>query len=228
MQNDFASFDTDERLSEQDDVMRPQLGRESQQATLVRRLLSDLRDRIDQLERLIGQGVSGAGDQSSVDMDGIVRRVRGSGDTEAYASPSAYRLIDGVFDGEHMIGEDGKQYLVPPNYASKSKLVEGDMLRLTITDGGRFIFKQKGPNERQRMMGMLVYDEQTDHWFVVANNNKYRVLTASVTYYHGEPGDDTVILVPRETPSTWAAVENIIKHSENDDELVVDGDEQMV
>ncbi|MBP9762967.1 hypothetical protein KBD34_05135 [Patescibacteria group bacterium] len=207
MQNDFSSFSTDVA---DDSILRPQMDHESQQSRLIRRLLEDMRDRIDQLERLIGQ----SSDQASVDMDGIVRRVRGSSGGEAYAPPSAYRVVDGVFDGEHMVGEDGKQYLVPPNYASKSKLVEGDMLRLTITDGGRFIFKQKGPNERQRMIGMLVYDEQTDHWFVAANGIKYRVLTASVTYYHGAAGDDAVILVPRETPSSWAAVENIIKHDE--------------
>lgn len=219
MQNDFSSFSTDP--VPENDVMRPQMSHESQHSRMIRGLLSDLRDRIDQLERLIA---SGGGDQSSVDMDGIVRRVRGSSGGESFAPPASYRVIDGVFDGEHMVGEDGRQYLVPPNYASKSKLVEGDMLRLTITDGGRFIFKQKGPNERQRMIGMLIYDEQTDNWFVVADGNKYRVLTASVTYYHGEPGDDAVILVPRETPSTWAAVENIIKHDENEGELVVEED----
>lgn len=223
MQNDFSSFSND--VENTDDVMRPQPDQESQQSRTIRRLFEDLRDRIDQLERLMGQAGTG-GEHASVDVDGIVRRIRTSSGGETYVPPSAYRVVDGVFDGEHMVGEDGKQYLVPPNYASKSKLVEGDMLRLTITDGGRFIFKQKGPNERQRMIGMLVYDEQTDHWFFAANGAKYRVLTASVTYYHGEPGDDAVILVPRETPSTWAAVENIIKHG--DGEEIVATEEELV
>ncbi len=223
MQNDFSSFSSEEDA----DVLRPQVDQESSSSRTIRRLFEDLRDRIDQLERLMGQPAA-IGEHASVDMDGIVRRVRSSTGGEAFAPPSAYRVVDGVFDGEHMVGEDGKQYLVPPNYASKSKLVEGDMLRLTITDGGRFIFKQKGPNERQRMIGMLVHDEQTDHWYVAANGNKYRVLTASVTYYHGEQGDDAVILVPRETPSSWAAVENIIKHTETDEEIVATEEEAVV
>ncbi len=224
MQNDF-SYSTS---MQDDEVIQPRIDSESSSSRTIRRLFEDLRDRIDQLERLMGQTGAGmgGGDQASVDMDGIVRRVRSSSGGEAFAPPSAYRVVDGVFDGEHMVGEDGKQYLVPPNYASKSKLVEGDMLRLTITDGGRFIFKQKGPNERQRMIGMLVYDEQTDHWFVAANGAKYRVLTASVTYYHGEAGDDAVILVPRDTPSTWAAVENIIKQEESDD--VITAEESII
>ncbi|MFZ1243390.1 MAG: hypothetical protein WAQ22_04605, partial [Candidatus Saccharimonas sp.] len=33
------------------------------------------------------------------------------------------KIIEGVFDGQVMIGPDGKNYPVPANYASKSKLV---------------------------------------------------------------------------------------------------------
>ena len=49
------------------------------------------------------------------------------------------KIIEGVFDGQTMIGPDGKNYPVPANYASKSKLVEGDILKLTINDDGGFI-----------------------------------------------------------------------------------------
>ena len=51
-------------------------------------------------------------------------------------------IVEGVFNGQIMIGPDGKQYSVPANYASKSKLVEGDILKLTIDKDGSFIFKQ--------------------------------------------------------------------------------------
>ena len=46
------------------------------------------------------------------------------------------KVIEGVFDGQTMVGPDGKNYPVPANYASKSKLVEGDILKLTIADDG--------------------------------------------------------------------------------------------
>ena len=39
------------------------------------------------------------------------------------------KVIEGVFDGQIMVGPDGKTYPVPANYASKSKLVEGDIFR---------------------------------------------------------------------------------------------------
>ena len=34
------------------------------------------------------------------------------------------KIIEGIFDGQMMLGPDGKNYPIPANYASKSKLVE--------------------------------------------------------------------------------------------------------
>ncbi len=121
------------------------------------------------------------------------------------------KIVEGVFDGQNMAGPDGKMYSVPANYASKSKLVEGDRLKLTITGDGSFIYKQIGPAERQRLIGILAKDESTNDYRVMAGDRTYRVLLASVTYFKGDSGDEVVILVPKDAISRWAAVENIIK-----------------
>ncbi len=122
---------------------------------------------------------------------------------------SVSKIIEGVFDGEKMIGPDGKHYSVPANYASKSKLVEGDILKLTITKDGTFVYKQIGPIERKRVVGIL--DKDSDgSYYVKLDNKKWRVLTASVTYFKGTPGDEAIILIPKTGESKWAAVENII------------------
>lgn len=121
------------------------------------------------------------------------------------------RIIEGLFDGQNMVGPDGKQYSVPANYASKSKLVEGDLLKLTITKDGSFIYKQIGPIERQRRVGTLTKDETTGEYKVTADGATFKVLLASVTYFKGDDGDEVVILVPKEGESRWAAVENVIK-----------------
>lgn len=121
------------------------------------------------------------------------------------------RIIEGVFDGQNMVGPDGKQYSVPANYASKSKLVEGDVLKLTITRDGSFIYKQIGPVERQRQIGALIRDEVTAEYKVDIAGRQYKVLLASITYFKGEAGDDAVILIPKDGETRWAAVENIIK-----------------
>ena len=67
------------------------------------------------------------------------------------------KVIEGIFDGQIMIGPDGKNYPVPANYASKSKLVEGDIMKLTITDDGKFLYKQIGPVERRNVIGTLTH-----------------------------------------------------------------------
>jgi len=121
------------------------------------------------------------------------------------------KIIEGVFDGQNMIGPDSKQYSVPANYASKSKLVEGDTLKLTIIADGSFIYKQIGPVERDRLVGVLSKDEITDDYLVLAGDKTFKVLLASVTYFKGEVGDEVVILTPKNKESRWAAVENIIK-----------------
>jgi hypothetical protein len=122
------------------------------------------------------------------------------------------KVVEGIFNGEVMVGPDGKEYSIPANYASKSKLVEGDLMKLTITPNGTFIYKQIGPVERSRVIGALMQDKDGSY-FVSANNQKWNILTASVTYYKGQANDEVIILVPKGAQSSWAAVENIVKKS---------------
>ena len=105
---------------------------------------------------------------------------------------------------------------------------EGDILKLTIQPNGTFVYKQIGPCERARLKGVLVHDEESGNFQVLADGKKYKVILASVTYFKGEEGDEAAILVPQDKNSTWAAVENIIKKprdiykSESDDVKSVD------
>ncbi len=116
------------------------------------------------------------------------------------------KVIEGVFDGQKMAGPDGKEYPVPTNYASKSKLVEGDILKLTITDDGSFIYKQIGPVERRQVIGTLVQHDGA--YYVEANGHEYRILLASVTYFRIELGSQVTVIVPADNPTAvWAAVE---------------------
>jgi len=119
-------------------------------------------------------------------------------------------IVEGTFDGQIMIGTDGKQYPVPANYASKSKLVEGDMLKLTITDNGSFLYKQIGPIERRHALGVVAQDEN-GNYYVVANGKPQRVLLASITYFKATPGDEVAVVMPRDLESSWVAIENILQ-----------------
>ena len=122
------------------------------------------------------------------------------------------KIIEGTFDGQIMLGTDGKQYPVPANYASKSKLIKGDMLKLSITSDGSFIYKQIGPVTRKMAIGTV--NQDTDgNYFVVAEGKAYRVLLASITYFKVEPGDEVTIVTPRDLDSEWGAIENLLQKS---------------
>ena len=134
----------------------------------------------------------------------------GAKQAENIEAVSEGQIVEGVFDGESMIGPDGKQYSIPANYASKSKLVEGDILKLTITSKGTFVYKQIGPIDRNRVIGVIEQDSN-GNFKVSAGDKVWRVLTASVTYFKGQDGDEIIILVPKVGESKWAAVENIVR-----------------
>jgi hypothetical protein len=123
-------------------------------------------------------------------------------------------ILEGVFDGQSMIGPDKRAYPVPANYASKSKLVPGDILKLTIKDDGTFLYKQIKPIERKHVVGVLTNDE--GQYKVIASGKAYKVLLASVTYFRGEVGNRVTLIVPANEESEWGAIENVLPKSGGD------------
>ena len=100
------------------------------------------------------------------------------------------KVVEGIFDGQNMIDSGGQSYPVPANYASKSKLVEGDGMKLTITD-----------------------IQEDGQYKVLADGKVFRVLLASVTFYRAEVGDQVTILLPEGSEASWGGIEAVIpKH----------------
>ncbi len=137
--------------------------------------------------------------------------------SEVTSSATNGRVIEGVFNGEKMIDGKGEEYSVPTNYASKSKLVEGDVLKLTITDDGRFLYKQIGPVPRKTLIGPLTYED--GKYKVLAGGKAYQVLLASVTFYHAEIGDNITIIVPDTSDAIWGAVDNVLPKDVSPEDL---------
>ncbi|MBQ6510865.1 hypothetical protein IJI94_02750 [Candidatus Saccharibacteria bacterium] len=137
--------------------------------------------------------------------------ILGDGETitaprETVISDPEGKIIEGVFDGQVMIGPDGKNFPVPANYASKSKLVEGDILKLTITPEGKFLYKQIGPVERKTVIGTLIHHD--DKYYVEVSGREYEILYASVTYFHLKEGSQVSVVIPADNDNAvWAAVE---------------------
>lgn len=172
----------------------------AQTLALMRRRLEEAERNLQLIRQILQEGESGEGSP----------RTPEAALSPAAALPGEDRVLHGEFDGEHMKGEDGQLYPVPANYASKSKLVEGDRLKLTIESDGAFVYKQVRPIDRRRVRGIFVLDDD-GHYVVRASEKDYRVLLASVTFYHIEPGDDVTVLLPVEKEAHWGAVEHVLK-----------------
>jgi hypothetical protein len=172
-----------------------------QQLNLIKNLLFQIEDHAKQINDIIYPYVNQTQDFKLKISQPHVK----SSDQDAEA-----QVIEGVFDGEQMIGPDGHQYNVPANYASKSRLVEGDMMKLTITSSGTFVYKQIEPIDRRRLTGILE-ETETGEYLVLADDRRWHVLSASISYYKGEAGDQVTIVIPKQGLSKWAAIENIMK-----------------
>ncbi len=131
-----------------------------------------------------------------------------------FRNDEAGSAVYGIFDGQIMIGEDGKQYPVPSNYASKSKLVENDMLKLTITPTGNFIYKQVGPVERKYLIGIVEKDER-GNFIINSEGKRYKTLLAAATYFKVEAGDEITLVIPRDKEPVWCAIENILRKADD-------------
>jgi len=177
-----------------------QLTLNQNKVVIIRKLLSNIKESSEQLLKLLDNGPV-----SAEHLDLLATTIR-SNSQEAEDG----NVIEGVFDGVNMIGPDGHEYHVSANYASKSKLVEGDQLKLVIARNGNFLYKQIGPIERTRLVGQLRRTGENE-FIAIVEGKTWRLLNASITYFKGDDNDEVVILVPKEGESRWAAVENIIK-----------------
>jgi len=158
---------------------------------------------IEELEEIVKEAEARLSQAKS-----MLEQVAGSSHPYVSLESQPERVIIGTFNGEYMIDEQKKKYPVPANYASKSKLVEGDQLKLTITPDGAFIYKQIGPTPRKRHIATII--QKDDKYYAQVAEDLYRLLTASVTYFRLNVGDEVTILTPLAKKSEWAAIENVI------------------
>ncbi|MDA9129283.1 hypothetical protein N9J72_02295 [Candidatus Gracilibacteria bacterium] len=118
------------------------------------------------------------------------------------------KIVEGVFTGEEMLGADGNKYPIPVNYSSKSKLVQGDKMKLTIEATGKMLYKQIQQIDRENKTGLLTQDK--GKYQVVADGVAYDVLTAAVTHFKADIGDNVTVLIPAGKEATFGAIEAVM------------------
>lgn len=118
------------------------------------------------------------------------------------------KIIEWVFTWEAMLWSDGKSYPIPVNYASKSKMVQWDKLKLTIDLAWKMTYKQISPIEREIRTGLITQDK--GKYQVVCEWEAYNLLTAAVTHFKAEIWDSISVLLPKWKQASFAAIEAVI------------------
>lgn len=182
--------------------------------TLVR--IKDLVDNAESALKVAKQLLAeamGLNEGPSIDFDAYKTKAA-SISAERGSEARSGKVIEGVFDGQNMVDKKGATYPIPANYASKSKLIPGDVLKLTITEDGKFLYKQIGPVERKTVVGPLVYND--GKYQILANDKAYSVLLASVTYYRASVGDEITLIIPMHEDADWGAIEAVLPKFDDD------------
>lgn len=117
------------------------------------------------------------------------------------------REIIGFFDGEHMVSEEtGKMYPVPQNYASKSKLIEGDKLKLSLPS---IIYKQLEKAKSIKTIAKVI--KKDDELVVMTMKGKiYKILNFSITYFNLREDQEVLISIPADEKGYFAAIEMVL------------------
>lgn len=135
----------------------------------------------------------------------------------------ATSVVEGYFDGEYMIGDNGQSYVVPPNYASKTQLIIGDRMKWILTSK-REIFKLIQPAERLKVEGVFVIEG--DNYMVLVEQlaNPVKILKASATFAiknHGlQVGEKVSLLIPKNSTPSWGALVSVLGGAEGYNEEI--------
>ena len=123
-----------------------------------------------------------------------------------YEVPQQGQVVEGIYDGLYMLGSDEKKYPVPLNYASKSKLISGDVLKLTILPNGKLMYKLIQPAPRTYIKATL--SQAGNEYIAIGDDGKtYKLNPAAVTYFDLKVGDEMSIIVNAEWKWEYAAIE---------------------
>jgi len=101
----------------------------------------------------------------------------------------------GKYDGKDLITEAGEKYEVPANYAAKSKLVYGDILKL-IEEDGKKLFKQIERVRKERVEGILT--KKDGAWFLLTDRGSYKVSESAAQFQSAQLNSQATAYLPAE------------------------------
>ena len=145
---------------------------------------------------------------------GIVMTDMAAPKSAASESPSMeegnIKVVEGKYDGNFMQGNDGKVYPVPMNYASKTKLIPGDMLKLRIMEDGKLVYKLIAAAPKKYLKAKLSKTEEGKFIALTDEGKTYMLNQAAVTFFKGDVGNELSIIVNATEEHPAAAIEALI------------------
>jgi len=118
---------------------------------------------------------------------------------------------EGVFDGQYLVASDGRRTEVPGNYAAKSRLVCGDVLKV-FADNGKQVFKQIDKVERKKIEGILTKKE--GKWHILSDSGSFKVLDVAAEFNQAELNDKVSAFIPANNSNVpFAALDRIYKEN---------------
>lgn len=120
------------------------------------------------------------------------------------------KVIEWSFDGNFMQWNDGKIYPVPMNYASKTKLIPGDMLKLRIMEDGKLVYKLIGAAPKKYVKAKLTKTDEGKFIAMTEDGKTYNLNQAAVSFFKGTVGSELSIIVNSGDENNTAAIEALI------------------
>ena len=122
-----------------------------------------------------------------------------------------YTQIEGIvgkYDGKQLITEAGEKYEVPSNYAAKSKLVYGDILKL-IEEDGKKLFKQIERVRKERVEGILT--KKDGEWFLLTDRGSYKVSEAAAKFQNAQLNSQATAYLPADNMDAPFAALDVVE-----------------
>ena len=132
-------------------------------------------------------------------------------DLSTYQDEENIQVVEWKFDGYFMVWANQKKYPVPLNYASKTKLVPWDTLKLKIMAEWKFVYKLIRPVERKHIKATLSKTDESKFVAMSEDGKVYFLNQAAVTFFKWKPWDELYIITNAEWTWWFAAIEAVIK-----------------
>lgn len=141
---------------------------------------------------------------------------------------TALEVVEGVFGGENMIGDNGQTYLVPQNYASKTQLVVGDRMKWILAENPetketKEVFKLIMPVPRERAVGTFEIEGSSYVVLIADFASPVKILKASATYAMKNlglsVGDKVAVYIPKDGTPTWGAFISLVTSQEVEEKM---------